>query len=339
MPARARLVASFLVVPLLALVPAATTTHPSASRTAVEETAAVTPGVRVLAVSIDGLNPTALTRLGRTALPHFWRLLDEGATTLNARTQYELTKTLPNHTSMVTGRRIARRAGGHGVRWNYERGAATVQKAAGEPVHSVFSVVRRAGGSSALFSTKGKFRLFKRSWPAGVDRIFVREQDDLAVTKAAAADLVARRRAFTFVHLGLADQAGHAHGFMSPAYLRAVDRADALLGRLLRAIGRKVGGVVVLTADHGGLGPSHFQVAQLGDYRIPFVVWGPGVQHGDLYAMNPTYANPRRTRPRPVGRQPVRNGDLPNLVTDLLGLGPVPGSQFNVRQRLRVLAD
>jgi hypothetical protein len=80
-------------------------------------------------------------------------------------------------------------------------------------------------------------------------------------------------------------------------------------------------------------------VNQLGDYRVPFVVWGPGVEHGDLDAMNPTYVDPRHSRLRPYGKQPVRNSDLPHLVTGLLGLGPVPGSPFDVRQRLRVTTD
>ena len=66
---------------------------------------------RVLAISIDALNPTALTRLGRDELPNFWRLIDEGSATLNARSQVELTLTLPNHTSMLTGRRINAKKG------------------------------------------------------------------------------------------------------------------------------------------------------------------------------------------------------------------------------------
>src|SRR5918998_4993950 len=63
----------------------------------------------VLAISIDGLNPAALRRLGRTGTPHIHELMRTGASTLNARTEHELTLTLPNHTGMVTGRRVAAR--------------------------------------------------------------------------------------------------------------------------------------------------------------------------------------------------------------------------------------
>jgi hypothetical protein len=329
-----RLLVCLVTLPLLASAPASAFPYPPAGTTAEG------PRVRVLAISVDALNPSALTRLGHAGLPHLWRLVDEGAATLNARTQYEQTATLPNHTSMVTGRRIARRAGGHGVTWNDDRPHATVQRAAGEPVGSVFGQVHAAGGSSALFSTKTKFRTFTRSWPAAIDRTVIEVSKDAALVRGAGADLVAHHRALTFVHLGVADAAGHRHGFMSPAYLRAVRRADVLVGRLLATLRTHHldDVVVVLTADHGGVGRSHYDVDQLGDYRIPFAVWGPGVEHGDLYDMNPTYRDPGRTRPRPVGRQPVRNGDLANLVTDLLGLPPVPHSQFDTDQGLRVRA-
>ncbi len=46
---------------------------------------------------------------------------------------------------------------------------------------------------------------------------------------------------------------------------------------------------------------------------------------------------PERGRPSYAARrQPVRNGDLANLVADLLGLRSVPGSEFNDEQDLVV---
>jgi len=337
MTKRWRALAALGLVPLLMLLPAAAQPvgAPDAPRRA-------EPTGRVLAISVDALNPQALTRLGRDALPNLWRLVDEGAATLNARSQYELTITLPNHTSMLTGRRVNAAKGGHGVTWNTDRPGTTVQKAAGHGVSSVYSVVHAAGGGTAFFGTKAKFSLFERSWDAGIDRIVLDEEQDLRAVKKTRADLLAHQRAFTFLHVGGVDKAGHAHGFMSPAYLDAVRRIDALLGKLLAAIDNHeelADLVIVLTADHGGIGPSHSQVTELGDMRVPLVVWGPGVEHGDLYEMNPSYENPGQSRPDLAGRQPVRNGDVANLVTDLLGLGPVPGSLFNAKQRLDVTTE
>jgi predicted AlkP superfamily pyrophosphatase or phosphodiesterase len=292
----------------------------------------------VLAISIDALNPAALRKLGRERTPALHRLLDEGAFTLNARTQVESTETLPNHTSMVTGRRVLASRGGHGVDWNVHRPGTTVQQAAGHDVESVFTVAHPSG-STALFSAKEKFSIFKRSWDADLDRIVIHENDDKGLMRSARSDLVHGGREFTFVHFGHADLTGHAEGFMSPAYLAAVQQVDGLVGKLIQAIESHpdlAGTVVILTADHGGKGRSHYDPTKYVNYRIPFVVWGPGVSHGDLYAMNPSYADPGHRRVPYSGRQPIRNGDLANLALDLLGLGPVPDSKYDVKQLLSV---
>lgn len=293
---------------------------------------------RVLAISIDALNPAALSRLGPERAPALHRLMAEGAFTLNARTQVESTETLPNHTSMITGRRVQASRGGHGVTWNLHRPGSTVQQAAGHDVSSVFSVAHTAG-STALFSAKEKFTIFERSWDADIDRFLVDEGDDRGLMRAARSDLLQAGRELTFVHFGHADVVGHAAGFMSPAYLDAVAQVDALVGKLLTVIGTRpelAGTVVILTADHGGDGRNHKDATRRVNHRIPFLVWGPGVAHGDLYAMNPAYADPGGTRGLYSGKQPIRNGDLANLALDLLGLGPVPHSKYDVRQALSV---
>ena len=143
----------------------------------------------MVVISVDGLNPDAITRLGAAGAPTFHRLVDEGATTLNARSEVEQTITLPNHTGMVTSRRIDRTTGGHGVTWNDDRlRPRTVQAAAGHPVGSVFSSLDAAGLSSAMFAAKGKFSLFDRSWPDGIERTLIRG-DNTELVKAARRDL------------------------------------------------------------------------------------------------------------------------------------------------------
>ena len=64
----------------------------------------------VVLVSIDGLRPDAISAYGA---PTLGRLLNEGAYTLAANTIHP-SKTLPSHTSMLTGQPPDR----HGVLWN-----------------------------------------------------------------------------------------------------------------------------------------------------------------------------------------------------------------------------
>lgn len=327
----------------LLAVPTAAHTEPAPSPVAAPAAAAA-PDARtqhVLAISVDGLNPAAIRRLGRTRAPHLYQLIDQGVSTLNARTAVERTTTLPNHTSMLTGRRVTASRGGHGVTWDDDRPGTTVQQAAGHSVASVFTVVHDAGGSTALFASKAKFSLYKRSWPQAIDRSFTRD-DEAATVRQVRRDLRTRTRAFTFLHLARPDRAGHEYGFLSSRYLTAVAQVDDEIGAVLDTIAAEPALddlVVVLTSDHGGAqgSRSHSDASLLANYTVPFIVWGPTVDRGDLYQFNPDYRDPVGGRPGyGAERQPVRNGDLANLATALLGLGPVPGSELNDAQNLDV---
>ncbi len=302
------------------------------------------PGTtKVLVVTLDSVGSKAIALAGPARTPTLHRLMKAGASTRNARTAREETWTLPNHTTIVTGRRVDAGTTGHGVYWNDERqDPATVSEAAGHGVSSVFRVVDSGERTTALFASKEKLRLFKRSWPSAIDRLVVEEDNGLLVRQARR-DLVRHRRALTFVHLSGPDDVGHAEGFLGPEHLAAVEEADRLLGRLVAAIEarprlrRHV--TVIVTADHGGGTGGHGNPTALVNFKIPFVVWGAGVKAGaNLYDLNRRdYRNPGRQRTRyGVRRPPVRNGDAANLATDLLGLRALPGSQFNADQSLDV---
>ncbi len=331
-----------LAVPALATAALAAPAAPPAAvdRAAPAARIAGPGGVRsVVAVSLDGLNPSAIRRLGAEGAPSLHRLMRRGASTLNARTSVKRTETLPNHTGMLTGRRIDKRWRGHGIEHNTLQ-PGTVQHYAGHPVASVYSVIRRHGGNGGLFASKDKFVLFERSWPRAIRRHVLRE-DNPALVGALRWDLRHRQRAFRLVHLSEPDVAGHRDGFMSDAYLDAVRRTDAQLARIVNTVAnndrlRRTTALIV-TADHGGRGNAgHAQADRLANYRVPFLVWGRGVPAGgDLYELNPDYANPGIGRPGwGAAPQPVRNAAVANLALDLLGLPAVPGSRADLDQNL-----
>lgn len=280
--------------------------------------------------------------------------MKEGTYTLNARTAREQTRTLPNHTGMLTGRRIDSRHGGHGVTYNTDNGRRTVHDAADEYVSSVFDVVHDRGGATALFTTKEKFALFQRTWNTngGSDLVgtdngrakideFVVDTDDDRLVAMTNTYLRSEPGQFVFVHVSLPDESGHENGFMSERYLSAVTSTDRLLSSVLNTISSQPAvrrdTIVLLTADHGGAGGSHSNATKLHNSRIPFMAWGPGVPAGrDLYSLNPGRGRPGDARTTYDGPQPIRNGDLANLAADILGLPTVPDSQFDADGELTV---
>ena len=93
---------------------------------------------------------------------------------------------------------------------------------------------------------------------------------------------------------------------------------------------------MIVTADHGGRGPSHRDPTKLANYRIPFLLWGAGVPEGkDLYAINPGRRDPGDARIGYAGAQPVRNLDAAGLALRLLGLPTLPGTSAGGLKPLR----
>ena len=155
-----RLLGLLLVIPLLLTggpVPASPSPTVGVSR---QSASAGT--TKVVIVTLDSVGSRAVRLAGRKQAPTLHRLLREGAGTLNARTVREETLTLPNHTTMVTGRRVDAEHSGHGVWWNDERtDPRTVQEAASHDVSSVFRIVASDSRQTGLFVSKKKLSLFE----------------------------------------------------------------------------------------------------------------------------------------------------------------------------------
>lgn len=300
------------------------------------------PAPVVLAISVDGLNPDALTTLPPDQIPTFSRLIAEGASTLDARTSRELTITLPNHTGMLTGRRVDG-VRGTSVTFNDDNGR-TLQDVHGDYVTGMFDVAHDRGVRTALFAEKDKFRFLVRTWDRqhGADDVTGTDEGRDKIDTAdigPAADLVDEVNeavlrpgpGLVFWHLAGPDAAGHADGWLTPEYLDAVREADRHIGRILAALdadrGLAARTTIILTADHGGPRGErdHSDATLPANYRIPFIAWGRGVAAGaDLYALDPTRSDPGGDRPDYTGAQPVRNLDVADTALSLLGLPELP---------------
>ena len=118
---------------------------------------------RVVHVSMDGLGGAYVNA---TNTPNLMRLVNEGTSTLNARTDSDFTKTMPNHFSQLSGRGVLGE-GGHGItfnQWDPVIDATTVHDIAGDYVSSVFDVVHDNGLRTAAYVSKGKLDMIDLSW-------------------------------------------------------------------------------------------------------------------------------------------------------------------------------
>jgi arylsulfatase A-like enzyme len=229
----------------------------------------------VVIVSVDGLRPDAIETFGA---PTLQRLMREGSYTMSART-IDPSKTLPSHTSMLTGQPPER----HNVLWNnvVSADANTID------VPNVFGVARANGYKTAAFFSKAKFQPLQVSGTLDYSQApggwFGRWNSERTVGDAIRY-LEASKPNLLFVHLSDPDAAGHANGWMTPAYGRAVLTADAAINRLLGAFettfGRD-GFSIIVTADHGGHDTNHGSDDPR-DVTIPWIVWGKGVKPGRL---------------------------------------------------------
>jgi arylsulfatase A-like enzyme len=229
----------------------------------------------VVLVSIDGLRPDAIATFNAPTLS---KLVHEGSYTLAASTILP-SKTLPSHTSMLTGEPPDR----HGVKWNngFNDAPGTLE------IPTIFGAARSHGYRTAAFFSKAKFShlqvpgtLDYSQSPGGWWGKWSAEHTVNDVER----HLAKHAPNLLFVHLTDPDSAGHSYGWMTPEYGRGVLRADTAVQRLMAAADRAYGAgkyTLIVTADHGGNGRDHGSDNPL-DVTIPWIAWGQSVTPGEI---------------------------------------------------------
>jgi predicted AlkP superfamily pyrophosphatase or phosphodiesterase len=227
----------------------------------------------VIVVSIDGLRPDAIGKFGASTIE---RLMRDGSYSLQASTILP-SKTLPSHTSMLTGVEPS----AHGVTWNSEEMEAHGHVA----TPTIFVRAKEAGLHTAAFFSKSKFQHLQvpgsLDYSQAPDGWLGKWSADRTVDDVAKY-LESHTPNLLFVHMAEPDFVGHIIGWMSTPYGWAVREADHQLADLLRAADEAYGQgnyTLILTADHGGHGRNHGSDDPR-DVTIPWITWGKGVTPG-----------------------------------------------------------
>jgi predicted AlkP superfamily pyrophosphatase or phosphodiesterase len=261
--------------------------------------AAAAPGADRLARHVVVIGCDGFGAVGFTAsnTPVLHRLMREGAYTLHDRGVMP-TSSSPNWASMIMGAGPEQ----HGVTSN-------------DWETNKFDIAPTVVGSGGIFPTI--FGLLREQKPAakiacvhdwdGFGRLVEPRAPDLLENVKGSPNTAARaiqvikeqKPTFMFIHFDDVDHAGHTYEWKSPEYFQAVDQVDALIGKVLEALteaGIRRETVVMMTADHGGLGKSHGGATMV-ELEIPLIINGPGVIPGheikspvNTYDLAPTIA-------------------------------------------------
>ncbi len=215
---------------------------------------------RVIILSVDGLRPDAISA---ETTPHIAALRAAGAQARRAINDLP-SATLPNHATMLTGL-VSRR---HGLILDFDL-VGTI------PQVTIFDHAAEAGLRCAFLASKTKLSYLAP--PESVEFVDT-DQGPAGMVELLLPLLSADGPDLIFAHFKDPDSTGHRFGWLSPEYFEAARAMDGLIGRVLEAARADTTRetYVLITADHGGLGTSHF--LNVPENRlIPWIVAGPGI--------------------------------------------------------------
>ncbi|MDX2206474.1 MAG: alkaline phosphatase [Gemmatimonadales bacterium] len=227
---------------------------------------------RVIVVVLDGLRPDAIVRFG---LPRLGALLDTTAHTLTGRT-VEPSTTASVLASLFTGVRPAVHGirNEHGMLPSLVKRLTPLPRLLGRYRQPMFGYMRALPFGFRTIGTTLAARLGVRARFEG--------HDAESILAAARPGLDRTRRGVIYLHWPDADDAGHAHGWMSEGYAQAVRRLDESVGRVLDATGvlHDPETVIMFMADHGGGGTvaDDHESDHPDDVTIPIVIGGGQVE-------------------------------------------------------------
>lgn len=231
---------------------------------------------RVVVIGLDGLSPDGIRNASTPVLDS---LMKNGSYSLNAKAVYPSSSS-PNWASMITGTSPA-----HHEVWSndWKRTDITDKSYCGGPNGQLYPTIFRAvreHNNEATIACFYDWDDFGRLMEDNVCTVKEDRKGEDDTARRAAEYIAANAPLFTFVHLDHVDHAGHDAGHGTPTYYQSVSKADSLIGHIMNAIrasGKANETVVVVTADHGGVGKGHggHSVAEM---NIPWIISGKGIR-------------------------------------------------------------
>ena len=240
-------------------------------------------------VIILGFDSMSARDIQRAKTPNFNRMIENGAVSLHTRCVRETTSS-QNWMSMVSAAPIEM----HGVlnnSWKKDD-AQNLMPALWNRIGlfpTIFDLIREQ---------KPNYRQYAFIEWAGETRMYDTEVFDsccvfskdpdlhekMDVMRKAISTYLSDRPEMMFVSMDITDHAGHTFGHESDQYLSTVSQMDSLTGILVSELEKRgwmKNTVILITADHGGLGFGHGGDT-IEEYEIPVIVFGGRTTKGKV---------------------------------------------------------
>lgn len=233
-------------------------------------------------VILLGFDAMSARGLQRAHTPHFNEMIENGAVSVKARC-IRPTSSSQNWMSMVSGAGIEM----HGVYdndWNPEtktiEPAVKNKKGLFPTIFEEIKTQRPEAKVYMFYEWTGQDRMYDISM---VDKAVTGLDYDQTLQQAFDAFLQDRPE-FLFVSINQTDHIGHETGHESKEYFDTITHFDSMVGEFvgkLKAEGLLDETVIIVTADHGGLGKSHGGDSEA-ELEIPIILYGGSVTKGKV---------------------------------------------------------
>lgn len=221
--------------------------------------------MKVLLILADGMRPDSLTNIPQVA-----DMKKKAAWTMDAKTVFP-SVTLPCHMSLFHSVDPTR----HGTTTN-------VYAPQVRPIDGLFEVLFAQKKRTAMFYSWEQLRDVSRPGKLNYS-LFCRfgrlsdKETNRVLTDAALEYIAEAQPDFTFLYLHAPDEVGHKEGWMSEAYMEAVQDCWNQIERVLEKLPQDY--TVLITADHGGHDRTHGSDLPE-DMTIPLFAMGPNFTPG-----------------------------------------------------------
>ena len=226
---------------------------------------------KVLLILVDGMRPDSLEKSGH---PFIEEMKAAGSYTLNAQTVMP-SVTLPCHMSLFHSVPPER----HGILEN-------VYTAQVRPIAGLCEQLSLHQKTCAMFHNWAELRDLARPgslaysyFVSGSAHTY--EASNQMLTDHAIEYINDNTPDFTFLYLGLVDEIGHRHGWMSEEYIQSVYDSWACIEQAAKAIPGNY--TIIVLSDHGGHDRMH-GTNKPEDMTIPLLAQGKAFASGELIA-------------------------------------------------------